>query len=272
MIGTAATYWPMTRVQLWPAGANRLAQRVASTRVSGTLVLVQYLPCRLTNPRRRSRTTGTTTSTRSPCGWPPTCGPTSPIGSKAGYSRNAIVRPAPKTETAFDTDLPDDYSVRWLLPEDIEAIQKLFENCLDYLLIVDGHGADPNAIEEELFQSTPLGKSPNDRFVFGIFNQQNDLAGLLEGLRQYPDETTWWIGLLLFVPEVRSQGIGQKVMLGFAEYVRSSGGQAIMLGVVEENRRAHKFWNRLGFKLVRKTEPRQFGDKIHTVNVMRWTL
>ena len=175
-----------------------------------------------------------------------------------------------KTETVFNIDLPA-YSVHQLLPEDSGAIQGIWEKCLDYMLLVDGHPASPNAGEEE-FHDLPPGKSADDKFVFGIVNQQNDLIGLLDVVRWYPDETTWWIGLLVLTPEVRSQGIGQKIVQGFAEYVRASGGRMIMLGVVDENRLAYRFWNRMGFELHRKTEPRQFGDKTHTVNVMRQTL
>lgn len=175
-----------------------------------------------------------------------------------------------RTETAFDIGLQA-YSVHQLSLEDIEAIQELFEICLDYMLLVDGHPADPSGVEED-FLFVPPGKSQNDKIVFGIMDQQNDLVGLLDALRGYPEETAWWIGLLLFVPEVRSQGLGQRVVQGFAEYVRSNGGQAIMLGVVEENGRAYKFWEGMGFEFVRKTEPHQFGNKTHTVSIMRRTL
>ena len=61
-------------------------------------------------------------------------------------------------------------------------------------------------------------------------------------------------------------------MQGLAEYARAGGGQAIMLGVVEENILAHNFWKRMGFEFVRRTEPRQFGDKTQTVTVMRRVL
>jgi len=152
--------------------------------------------------------------------------------------------------------------------EDSGAIQELYEKCLDYMLLVDGHPASPNSGEEE-FQDVPPGKSHDDKFVFGIVNQQNELVGLLDVLRWYPDETTWWIGLLLFAPEVRSQGLGQKVLQGFAEYVRASGAQEIMLGVVDENKLAYKFWSRMGFEFVHMRKPQQFGDKTQTVSVMR---
>jgi ribosomal protein S18 acetylase RimI-like enzyme len=174
------------------------------------------------------------------------------------------------SSTVFDIG-PEAYTVRRLSLEDIGGIQRLYEKCLDYMLLVDGRAADPDAVVEE-FQFVPPGNSSADKFVFGIANEQNDLVGLLDTLRGYPDERTWWIGELLFVPEIRSQGLGQLVVQGFIEYVQASGGQAIMLGVVYENMRAFRFWNRMGFELVRKTEPRQFGNKTHTVSVMRRTL
>lgn len=48
-----------------------------------------------------------------------------------------------KTEIVFDIGLQA-YSVRQLSREDIGAIQKLFEKCLDYMLLIDGQAADPN--------------------------------------------------------------------------------------------------------------------------------
>ena len=175
-----------------------------------------------------------------------------------------------KAETVFNIGLSA-YSVHQLLPEDSGVIQGLWEKCLDDMLLVDGHPASPSAGEEE-FHDVPPGKSVDDKFVFGIVNQQNDLVGLLDVVHGYPDETTWWIGLFVLIPEARSQGLGQKIVQGFAEYVRVSRGQAIMLGVVEENTLAYRFWSRLGFESICKTEPRQFGDKNHTVIVMRRTL
>jgi ribosomal protein S18 acetylase RimI-like enzyme len=175
-----------------------------------------------------------------------------------------------KIHTTFDTGLHD-FSVRVLTLEDIGAVQKILDKCQDYMLLVDGHPANPDSVEAD-FQFVPPGKSPEDKFVFGFYNQQKDLVGMLDGLRCYPDETTWWIGLLLFVPEIRSQGFGQKAVHGFAKFARANGAQAIMLGVVEDNWLAYKFWNKQGFDLVRVTEPRQFGNKTQMVSVMRLDL
>jgi ribosomal protein S18 acetylase RimI-like enzyme len=172
-----------------------------------------------------------------------------------------------KPNPDFDPDL-EGAAVRRLSFGEIEAIHKLLDDCLDYMLLVDGHAADIKSTEED-FLFVPDGKSPEDKFVYGIFDPQNALVGLLDTLHGYPDESTWWISLLLLAPQVRSQELGQKLVEAFAEYAYASGAQALMLGVVEDNERAYKFWSKMGFEFVRQTEPQQFGEKTQRVSVMQ---
>jgi ribosomal protein S18 acetylase RimI-like enzyme len=167
----------------------------------------------------------------------------------------------------FESGLPD-YSVHRLEPEDIPALQLLFNKCSDYTFIVEGESTSPTAAQET-FQFVPPGRSPSDKFIFGLIDQHNKIVGLLEGMSHYPDDTTWWIGLLMLSPEVRGRGVGRKLLDGFSRYVQSRGGTIIMLGVVEANQRAYRFWQQMGFKLIRKTEPRQFGKKEQAVFVMQ---
>lgn len=167
----------------------------------------------------------------------------------------------------FEMDLPG-YRLRELRQTDAAAVQRLFEKCADYVQIVEGEEVSP-AMAEEIFNSGPPGRSLKDKFLFGLFDQQEELVGLLEGMRNYPDAGTWWIGLLMFAPEARGQGIGRRLVDGFSGYVAKHGGAAIMLGVVEDNTPAYHFWKRIGFKQQSKTEPRQFGRKSQAVYIMR---
>jgi ribosomal protein S18 acetylase RimI-like enzyme len=172
--------------------------------------------------------------------------------------------------TDFEPGL-EGYTVQRLTIGEIEAVQSLFDQCLDFMLLVDGHAADLQSTEED-FRFVPPGKAPEDKCVYGIYDPQNALVGLLDTLRSYPEEGTWWIGLLLLAPQVRSQRLGRKLVEAFAKYVRVCGGRAIMLGVVEENVRAYQFWSQMGFEFVRQTEPQQFGEKKQKVNIMRRTI
>lgn len=160
------------------------------------------------------------------------------------------------------------YSVQALEPCDVERLQRLLERCVDYSVVVDGDAVSPTAADETLLD-VPPGQSPDQKFVVGLVDGHGEIAGVLEGLRDYPDPGVWWVGLLLLAPETRQQGIGRRLLTAFANHVRSSGGRAIMLGVVADNRRALGFWREIGFTTVRTTEPRTFGKKIQTVQVMR---
>ncbi len=175
-----------------------------------------------------------------------------------------------ESDIAFEMGLPG-YSIHRLTSQDAPVLQRLFEKCQDYMLLVDGHPAVPNAAVGE-FQDRPPGKSIEDKFLFGIVDSHNELVGELDVLRAYPEEDTWWIGLLLLNPAVRSQGIGEKVLEGFVDYVRANDGKAIMLGVVAENKSAYRFWIRMGFEWVFDREPQHFGRKTHIVQVMRRTV
>ncbi len=169
-------------------------------------------------------------------------------------------------DIAFPIDLLY-YSVRFLSPADSSLLQDLYDRCLDFMLLVDGHPAGPNE-GEKAFTDVPPGISLANKLMFGIVTQQNELVGVLDVVRDYPEASVWWIGLFLLAPEVRSQGAGQKIIQGFVDFTRNFGVQYVMLGVVEENVRAFQFWSRVGFSLLRETEPQKFGEKTQVVKVM----
>jgi ribosomal protein S18 acetylase RimI-like enzyme len=167
-------------------------------------------------------------------------------------------------------DFPD-YCLRAIDLSSQDAVQHLCEACADFFWLVDGEAVSPGA-GLDIFESLPPGRSIEDKFVYGLFNQQDDLLGVLEGLRHYPDEGTWWIGLLLLAPETRQLGLGQKIVRGFIEGVRLAGGTAVQLGVVEDNHAGYQFWRKVGFEPLRTTEPRSFGEKLQVVHVLRHRL
>ena len=161
-----------------------------------------------------------------------------------------------------------DYTVRSLQPADAALLQALYDRCADFTLLVEGEPVSPTAAGQDL-QSVPAGKSLADKCVFGIFNLQGEIVGVLDALRDYPEEAAWWVGLLMLAPAVRGQGLGRDAFLAFSEYVRWHGAKVIMLGVVEENKPALEFWQKMGFSLLRKTEPRLFGKKMQVVYIFR---
>lgn len=55
--------------------------------------------------------------------------------------------------TSFSLQIPA-YLVKWLLPEDAEVLQQLYEQCTEFALLTDGQPPLPTAAREE-FDAVP---------------------------------------------------------------------------------------------------------------------
>lgn len=154
-----------------------------------------------------------------------------------------------------------------LEPAELQAVQHLLERCDDYFLLVEGLHTWPQAAQEMMTDRPPDHK-PEDKLMIGIY-QQDKLIGLLEGMKRYPVQGMWWIGLLAVDPDYRNQGLGERIMRGFEVLAAKSGAWAIGIGVAEINEDAYRFWKRVGFELNEKTTPRRFGEREHCVYRMR---
>ncbi len=160
------------------------------------------------------------------------------------------------------------FEVRFLNIEDVTRLQALYDKCADFALLVEGKPYSPGAAQEE-FNSLPPGKTPADKLMIGVWHPVGQLVAVLDAVRDYPDAATWWIGLLMLAPEVRGKGLGRQIVQGFHAYAQAHRCNSIMLGVVEENAYAYRFWQKMGYELVNKTEPQQFGQKLQAVFVLR---
>ncbi|MBE9039959.1 N-acetyltransferase [Oscillatoriales cyanobacterium LEGE 11467] len=160
------------------------------------------------------------------------------------------------------------YSIQQLLPEDADVLQVLYDRCTDFFLFSDGLAPSPTAAREE-FETPPDGKTPQDLYVFGLFDRDNILVGVIESVRHYPDDRTWWIGLMAIAPEYRGKGLGKDFYTAFEGWVSAQGISQISLAVFATNEMGLRFWQRMGFEIDRKTPPQQFGIKTHERYILR---
>ncbi|MBE9192642.1 GNAT family N-acetyltransferase [Gloeocapsopsis crepidinum LEGE 06123] len=160
------------------------------------------------------------------------------------------------------------YLVKLLKTEDAVVLQTLYEQCTEFALLTDGQPPSPTAARDE-FDAVPDGKTTEDKYIFGLFDPQNDLIGMIESIRHYPDDQTWWLGLMMLSPKQRGRGLGSEFYQAFENWVSAQAVKQVSLSVVEANELGLQFWKKLGFEVIRKTEPQQFGNKTHAVYVMR---
>ncbi|WP_445633675.1 N-acetyltransferase [Nostoc sp. DSM 114161] len=153
-------------------------------------------------------------------------------------------------------------------PSDEKILQHLFEQCTDYAIMTDGHPPLPSAAAEE-FLALPEGKTIEDKFIFGLFTPDDNLIGMLESIRHYPDNKSWWIGLMMLAPEHRTKGLGSQFYQAYESWVAQQQAQYVFLAVLEENQLGFAFWQKQGFEVIRIAPPQQFGNKLHQRYVLR---
>ena len=126
------------------------------------------------------------------------------------------------------------------------ALQRLLERCADFEVLMSG---SPPAAEaaQELLEACPAGHPLNKKLVFGP-ERDGELIGALDLLRDYPETNDWYLGLLLFEPQSRSGGLGERVVAALRAWIASQGGRAIRLAVHDVNEDGARFWIRMGFQ------------------------
>lgn len=72
----------------------------------------------------------------------------------------------------------------------------------------------------------------------------------------------------MLIPAQRGQGLGSEFYQAFENWASAQGITQVSLCVIEANQPGLQFWKSLGFEIIRKTEPRRFGNKTHAVYVM----
>lgn len=78
-------------------------------------------------------------------------------------------------------------------------------------------------------------------------------------------EKTFYMEKLSVLPEFRHQGIGEGIMEYVFNFVRSSGGEKVGIGIINENTVLKKWYERYGFK---ETDIKQFKHLPFTVCFM----
>jgi GNAT superfamily N-acetyltransferase len=159
------------------------------------------------------------------------------------------------------------YRVRLLGPDDLPALQSLLERCADYNRMVSGDPPGSDAAEH-LLDNRPPGRSSEDKAVIGIYDVDRNLVSVLDAVCDYPQTDCWWVGLLLIDSAHRNQGLGRRIYQCFEQWVAQQGTKYVLLGVIEENEKAYRFWQSMGFEEIEKQQPRRFGNIDHVIVTM----
>ena len=131
---------------------------------------------------------------------------------------------------------------------DAARLQRLLERCSDYYELHEGWPTPGDAGEYELTVD-PKAPSTAGLLVLALEEERGGaLAAAVQVLTDAPEPGTWWIGLLIVAPELRSQGIGSELVRKTFAAAREASVGTIQLAVSLSNPRGLRFWERAGFR------------------------
>jgi ribosomal protein S18 acetylase RimI-like enzyme len=147
-------------------------------------------------------------------------------------------------------------------PSEISALQGVLEATPDYAQRVTGYPPG-SADAQSTFIALPDGKSYDDKFVYGIY-LDDEMVGCADVIRGYPSEETTLIGLFLISERYQRQGIGKLAYSSLESIIRVWHGiKNIRIGVVLTNDIVLPFWKSLGFVETGEIKPYRY-DKLES--------
>jgi RimJ/RimL family protein N-acetyltransferase len=165
-----------------------------------------------------------------------------------------------------------DCYARQLTEHDLEALQTLCDRCTDYSELAEGVPTPSDAAHNILLRDRPPGKTIDDKIVVGLFANPEQMIGVVDIGRDYPEPGIWFIGLFLLAPTARNRGIGSCLFLALVDWATNLGASQIRIAVLEENTKGFRFWQRLGFEVIDKLPLQQFGNKEHARFLMQYDI
>ncbi|MDR2976747.1 MAG: GNAT family N-acetyltransferase [Streptococcaceae bacterium] len=148
----------------------------------------------------------------------------------------------------------------------LREVTEIWAAAEDYGRLENAEEFDALESAKEFFDTLPPGKSYADKQTLGVYDDSDQLMGLVDLAKNYPIDGTYFLGLLLLVPSARANGLGHRVHEEIISLVRKQGARKLRLGVLVNNPKALKFWQAQGYEVLKQTK--QLGSGGNSVYLL----
>lgn len=139
-------------------------------------------------------------------------------------------------------------------------VTDLFQRAADYVLLESGQ--PPDAIQtRDFFTGAPPGIDPETSLRLGLFLPGSQLVAIAEVAFGFPNLDDAYIGLLLIDPAHRGKRLGQQMLDHIVAAAVTRQASRVLIAVLEENTKGHRFWSKMGFGEETRGPPKQMGLK-----------
>ncbi len=132
------------------------------------------------------------------------------------------------------------YEIRNLGEKEFNKIQDFLDLFDDFFILCECEKGTATG----LLSACPPGKDvKSDKILTGIYSN-NILIGIIDLIKDYPEDGVWTIGYLLIHPHYRNQKIGSNIISALSKQTDI---KKLRCVVQAQNPRALNFWENLGF-------------------------
>lgn len=150
----------------------------------------------------------------------------------------------------------------------VPELQRFFEANPEYFRIVGGEGPGADTAREEFEDRPPAGWPYGRVWLVRFVDGAGNMIGVAEVVSNLLAVGVWHIGLFLVATSLHGSGVARVLYAGLEDWMRRGGARWLRLNVVVGNDRAERFWERAGFREVRRRGGVEIGRRINTVRVM----
>ncbi|MCA3211823.1 MAG: GNAT family N-acetyltransferase [Burkholderiaceae bacterium] len=151
---------------------------------------------------------------------------------------------------------------------DLPAIAAFYAESPEYLRMVEAREPAPQDALEFLSAVPPPELSYRDHYALLLRDACSRIDGLMMVATDLPATGVWHLSLMMVATRLHGRGLAQAAYGAYEAWARASGACWLRLGVVEQNVRARRFWQRQGYVEIRRREGVAMGDCLSTVLVM----
>jgi GNAT superfamily N-acetyltransferase len=159
----------------------------------------------------------------------------------------------------------DGWAAVELRPDDVPALQTLFEGNAEFFMKCNGFPPRPDEAQRELDFLPPEGLSYEKQWMLGFIDEVGGLVAMAAVFSDFVARSVWHVSLFIVAAPLHDTGIAKELYAQLEAWMRENGAEWIRLSAVVGNQKAERFWEKLGYLEVRRAEE-QTGN---VNNIMR---
>ncbi|MBC8022919.1 MAG: GNAT family N-acetyltransferase [Burkholderiales bacterium] len=151
---------------------------------------------------------------------------------------------------------------------DVPCLQAFFEANPEYYLAVYGTPPSPDEARDEFDTAIPPDFHYDRRWLLQFVDSGGAMVAMASVVSDMLAKDVWHVGLFIIATRLRGTGAASSIYAALEAWMRSRGARWLRLGVVLGNRRAERFWEKVGYVEVRKRLALPMGARVNDLRVM----